>query len=60
MLTAPHGFNRTVWIDAFAAFPAPDGRPYVAHIPRTPDWPSLAVVEGDGEVWFWDGYLLEG
>ena len=60
MLTHPHGFNRCVWLDHFAAFPALDGRPYIAAIPQTPDWPSLVMVEADGEVWFWDGYLLEG
>ena len=60
MLVFPHGFERCVWLDTCAAFPALDGRPYVQSIPNAPDWPSLVVVEADGSVWFWDGYLLEG
>ena len=60
MLVHPHGFNRCVYLDQFAAFPCLDGRPYISAVPQSPDWPSLVIVEDDGSVWFWDGYFMGG
>ena len=51
VLAEPHGFYRTVWLDGWAF--SLTGR-------TQPGFPSLLIVEGDGEVWAWDGWLLEG
>lgn len=50
VLAKPNGFHRTVWLDGWAS----------TYAGSHAGFPSLLIVEGDGEVWMWDGYLMEG